>query len=155
MSDNFNLEEYKSLRDEALKKVATAEALEFYAAGAVAAVYAWLASNNVPETAWLWVVPVMFPILGALRAWTLDRQLGVIGDYLKGLEQALSPGTERWESYRVSNIGRYKDWAAQIFWPALLIVTLVIPVYFWHAAEACARSENPVATRLSIVGAKQ
>ena len=109
MPDDIHLEEYKSLRDEVLKKVAAAETLEFYAAGAVAAVYAWLAGNKVPGTAWLWHVPVVFPILGALRAWTLDRQLGVIGDYLARIEKNLSPEKGGWEEFKTTRIGRFKD----------------------------------------------
>src|SRR5262245_19983482 len=100
---DFSREEYRTLRDEVLRKVDAAEKLAYYAAGAVGAVYAWMAANKVVSGSRLWYVPVMFPLLGGLRAWVLGRQIKVIGGYLCELESDLGrdrKAPEGWEKYR-------------------------------------------------------
>lgn len=133
MHKEFSREEYRTLRDEVLRKVDAAEKLAYYAAGAVGAVYAWMAASKVVAGSPLWYVPVMFPLLGGLRAWVLGRQVTVIGGYLYELERDLGQDRQKpggWEKYRKHHAGRFLDIATRAFWLVLLIATFLFPSWY-------------------------
>jgi hypothetical protein len=143
MSDEFSLEEYRTLRTEVLAKVDAVEKLSLFAAGAVAAVYSWLATQEVRSSSVLWYLPVLFPALGAFRARMIGSQIKVLGEYLRLLEEELGGSRSRaigWEKYRQCHLSRFMDIAMRVFWILLLASTLLFPRWYAHNSHS---SSNP------------
>ena len=144
-ASEFDLEEFKALREEILQKVDAISKLEVVCVGGAAAVYAWLGTRAVPTPTELWFIPVLFPLLGGIRAYYLGRQTVMAGDYIRTLEKRLRPapltirqpraGTHvvhGWEEYiRLPFIqARFIDRVSRIFWNMFLLLTLVLPFIF-------------------------
>ena len=92
-----------------------------------------MAASKVVAGSPLGYVPVMFPLLGGLRAWVLGRQIEVIGGYLHELERDLGKdrkSLEGWEEYRQRHASRFVDIATRVFWVVLLIATLLFPRWY-------------------------
>ena len=65
--NGFDLEEFKTLRQEILQKVEASSRLEVFAVTGAAAVYAWLGTRDVAVARAVWFIPCLFPILGYMR----------------------------------------------------------------------------------------
>ncbi len=139
MSDthDFDLEEFKALRQEILQKVDAISKLEVLAIGGAAAVYAWLGTRTVPTPRLIWFIPLLFPVLGWLRAHYLGRQVSMAGGYLEILEKRLRPvpllgPAHGWEGYiRLPHIQeKFVDPVSNFFWCVFVCLTVVIPFLF-------------------------
>ncbi len=86
--DTFEM--YKTLHEERVSLGEETRKLEVLAVTAVAALYAWLATNHVHGAPWYIGVPLV--ILASFRAAVLGERILIIKDYLKTLESHLFPG---------------------------------------------------------------
>ena len=134
MSNEFShqKEEYLSLRKEVENALADLSSLERNCLLAIAAVYVWLVSQTLLSVSdkWLgWAVPVLLAVFGALRCYSIGRQLGLIGQYLRELEKLNKPGGESligWETF-FDNVGRPLQTKIRIwFWGVLISFTVVV-----------------------------
>ena len=134
----FDIEEFKALRQEILQKVDAAFRLEVYAVTGVAAVYAWLVTQRAAIPRSVWFIPVLFPLLGLLRAKTLGHQMVVAGKYLRLLEKRMRPKglddegdiVHGWEGYlHRSDVWRtFVDWVSTLFWLVFIGLTVWLAV---------------------------
>jgi hypothetical protein len=126
------LELYKMLHEERVSLAEEARKLEMACIGAVAALYAWLATHNVRGAPWYIGVPLV--ILAAFRAVVLGERALFIKDYLMLLEQRFVHDRSRlpgYENYFAE--GTKSQWymhlryTMAILWIALLAVTIIAP----------------------------
>jgi hypothetical protein len=137
-SEAFDLEEFKALRAEILLKVEAISKLEVIAVGGAAGVYGWLGTRTfaVPEE--IWFLPVLFSLLGWVRAYFLGRQITVAGEYLLLLEKRLRPScpvyeqVHGWEAHRREPAVEKKfiDRVTYVFWMVFFLITWAIPIIF-------------------------
>jgi hypothetical protein len=134
---DFDLEEFKALRQEILQKVDAISKLEVLAIGGAATVYAWLATRALSNPV-VWFIPAMFPILGGMRCFFVGRQIRMAGDYVQSLEKRLRPeclpdlGVHGWEGYiRLPHVHeKFIDRISPIFWWVFVAITILLPLIF-------------------------
>jgi uncharacterized membrane protein len=134
MSDTFlhTREEYLALRKEIDAALADLAALEKNCVVAIALIYSWLASqmNMVGFEAQIgWLVPLFVAIFGALRSYSIGHHLGVMGSYIKGIEEIYKPGGEKaigWEHFFENNGKHTQGRVRNLFWIALCLSTAVV-----------------------------
>jgi hypothetical protein len=78
-------EQYKTLREEAVALAGETRNLEVITIGAIAALYAWLATEKIEGPVW-WIGPGL-AVLGALRASALFIRILQIAEYLRAIEK--------------------------------------------------------------------
>lgn len=83
-------EEYRTLRKEIESQMTELGHLERNCVFAAAAVYAWLVNDgeftSVEKAGWF--IPILFPLFGALRSWSVGRHLSELGRYVQQIESA-------------------------------------------------------------------
>jgi hypothetical protein len=131
----FRTREYELLKSEVQSYVAESRSLETYAVGGAVAVYAWLATHHddLPSRV-IWLVPLIFPILGAVRAWALGAHIEVIGSYLGKLECELQ-GTPGWEAFLAGKRGPLAA-STYLFWLLFLVASLAVSFSFFCSTPA-------------------
>jgi hypothetical protein len=145
----FDLEEYKALRQEILLRIDTTFRTEVWAITGAAAVYAWVAAKSGAVDPAIWLIPVACSAVGWLREESLGKQVYRAGNYLLALEKRRRPEemiglrddaaddpVHGWEGYiRLRKIRRsYVDHASRLFWVIFLVLsaTLAIRGYATH-----------------------
>jgi hypothetical protein len=140
MSDPFSLpkEEYLSLRKEIETQLSELSALERNSLLAIAAVYSWLVvhsggadGHQYVFTPKAWAIPVLIAIFGALRAYSINLHLGMMGRYLREVEvdsrrRGELPESLGWEHYFESASRGAQTKVRMAFWGALVLVTLLV-----------------------------
>ena len=126
--DQFYIEEYKTLKAELLALVDESKKVETFAVAAVAALYAWLASQHIAVFL-VWFVPVLIPLFGFFRCWLLLRRIDHMSGYIRReLEKKHDcPG---WESYYHDNPKSSISCSLYIFWVIFIYHYDSRPVYF-------------------------
>ena len=126
---DFYLKEYEGLRKEIELVQNAISALERYVVVAVGVSWAWLYHEelNVPRLAWL--IPCLFAVLGALRAFGYHRFFRAAHKYICTVEGAFSSdddpgGFERSTPHR--NWTSHSNWT---FWGLLIISTVLVAVF--------------------------
>lgn len=145
----FHIEEYKSLRSEVLWMLKDYGALERNVALLCGGLLAWLFKDIVPSRTWTveqlaWFLPLIFAVLGSIRAYGLFKAFNIFHEYFVKVEQKFA--TSGWESYigegeeegedARPRLGTYNKW--YIFWVTLGLTTLVAAVYFGTPISNCA-----------------
>src|SRR5215213_3692609 len=87
----FDLEEFKVLREEILQKVDAVSKLERIAVGGASAIYAWLATHQLDTGRWIWFVPFLLAAVGWSWATKIGHQAYLAGQYILILERRLRP----------------------------------------------------------------
>lgn len=85
MDSWFMKEEYLTLRKEVELNLEELSSLEKSCVGGVAAIFAWVATNSADLEGFgkfAWLVPILLPVFGALKAKAIGIHLGVLGKYL-------------------------------------------------------------------------
>ena len=100
MADLYK-EEYQTLRKEVETAMSELNTLESSALLAVAAIFAWLVTHKSDGVIRLgWFIPAALVFFCILRAWSINRHLGWLGEYLKGHESAhIQPQLRGWEHF--------------------------------------------------------
>ena len=131
-SADDSLEMYKTLHDERVSLAEETRKLEVLAVTAVAALYAWLATNHVHGK--LWYIGTPLVILASFRALVLGERILIIKDYLITLESHLFPEEPKvlgYEQYYVNHTSdkwyMHLRYTAGVIWFFLFIVTLLAP----------------------------
>jgi hypothetical protein len=126
------LELYKILHEERVSLGEETRKLEMATIGAVAALYAWLATHNVHGAPWYIGVPLV--ILAAFRAVVPGERILFIKEYLMLIEQRFVhdesklPGYENYFSEGTrSHWYMHLRYTVAIIWIALLAVTIIAP----------------------------
>src|SRR5664280_2732559 len=146
LQPDFYKSQYEGLRREVELNLTQARSVERYAAIAAGVVWAWLATNGTPAGyGWCWFIPVVFPILGALRSYAIHGHYGLIGSYLRLLEKHVcDPNLPGWETF-LKNPQEYADDAPSkrrhkvyrfVYWAVLLVATFAIG---WAGSELPAK----------------
>jgi hypothetical protein len=127
-----SLDIYKMLHDERVSLGEEIRKLEVLALTAVAALYAWLATNHVHGTPWFIGVPLA--MVGSFRAAVLGERVLIIKEYLKTLENHLFPEKPKVLGYEHFNAAHTNHkWyehlrvTSFIFWFFLFLVTIFAP----------------------------
>jgi hypothetical protein len=142
--ETFDLEEFKTLRQEILQKVEATNRLEVFAVTGAAAVYAWLATRDHAVVRIVWFIPVLFPVLGFWRAKKIGDQMTIVGGYLELIErrrrqkelsgangELAGRDVHGWESYvhRDTVWNKFRDRAGLYFWISFICLTIVLPFF--------------------------
>lgn len=119
--------EYDTLNTELLESVKETRVLERFALAAIAALWSWLAANQVDSL--IWWAPVFLVAFLYLRARALQVHIDAIGMYLAVTESSLTNGRLGFEAWFADS----SDWAfkrrtAEVFWWGLLIVASAAPI---------------------------
>jgi hypothetical protein len=119
-SAEFHLKEYEGLRREINFNEKEARALERYIVVAIGGILTWLASMPKIDR-WIWCVPCLLAVLGAVRAFGVNQTWDVYHRYILKLENAFTdadaPGG--WEHF-LEKEETHNAKGAVLFW-ALLI----------------------------------
>jgi hypothetical protein len=150
---NPHAEQYRSLRDEALKLVDETRKLEIYAVTAVAVLYAWLVKDGtvLPRNAF-YIAPALV-VLAAIRQYALYKRIEQIAQYLcmieeefftapkslPGWERHLKDDIESWLKFSILQSIPASAWpqvrklvsgvapTAALFWLFFFVATLIAP----------------------------
>jgi hypothetical protein len=123
---DFYLKEYESLRREIEWLLKDYRALERNVVIAVGLSWAWLFEKCAPK--WAWSVPILFAVLGALRASGIIKSFKNYHDYIYKLEDTFSrPGDPGGWEHTLLKSGVAEG--AYLFWLILIIATISIAVY--------------------------
>lgn len=133
MNDLYK-EEYQTLRKEVETSMVELNTLESTALLAVAAIFAWLITNKSEGLIHLgWFIPAALVFFCMLRAWSINRHLGWLGEYLKHHEAAhIQPHLRGWEHFIgdpevVGSTPRrgFRGKVTFFFWGVLFVATIV------------------------------
>ncbi|WP_309398321.1 hypothetical protein [Cerasicoccus maritimus] len=126
--------EWKELRNEAISLSQESRKLELVAVAGTGGVYAWLATNNLGNLqSAAWFIPVLFSLAGSLRAWAINKNIGVISKYLLTVESELSDN-EGWEAFFKPRRGHLFG-SAVTFWILFILITFTVPIAVISCAE--------------------
>jgi hypothetical protein len=144
MSKDFchRKEEYISLRKEIEAMLLELSTLERSCVLAIAAVYAWLAapiathqSLSPFHSAVAWGAPFFLAFFGALRAYSINKHFGTVGEYISKIEDVTKkedPTFEGWEHFFASDDRRGIQTRIRMwFWACLIAATLGIWAISW------------------------
>jgi hypothetical protein len=127
-----SLEMYKTLHEERVSLGEETRKLEVLAVTAVAALYAWLATNHVHGAPWYIGVPLV--AVASFRAAVLGERTLIIKEYLKTLEGHLFPDRTKifgYEHFNADATGHkwYKHlrYTSVVIWFFLFVVTIFAP----------------------------
>ena len=125
-SAEFFLKEYECLRKELELLIQESRALERYVLVAVGVVWSWLYHEHEPWGTFL--VVCLFPILGAIRAYGINKTFGEFGTYIESIEIAFKrkEGPLGWE--HANREGTPDSKGAVIFWALLNASTLLVAI---------------------------
>src|SRR5215831_9132269 len=73
--EKLRIEQYKSLRKEAMDLATATRGIETYIIGATAALYAYLTKESLQGKEWVWYLPVLLVSFGAWRSRRLFGRL--------------------------------------------------------------------------------
>ena len=131
--EEFYLEEYKALRAELASRVRDYAAMERYAVGACAAIYAWIAKDGEHVSKAVWWVPVLVSMLAGARAVGMLRRMEGYSAYMRKIEHLMGLSSELpgWETYRNGQrelSSRMITMSAWTLWCVLNIVTVTVAI---------------------------
>jgi hypothetical protein len=94
------------------------------------AVWTWLATHQVtPNAQIVWWLPMIFALLGWLRARAVLRSIERSAAYIRHVEAFLceGPGPRGWETHLAQERKPIVSRTMDIFWVCLLLLAIVIP----------------------------
>lgn len=112
-------EEYIALHKEVLGARAQLARVELACVLGVAAIFAWLvrgAGDYAGYEGLVWLLPILIPAYGCLKAWALHRRLGRLRRYLSGLEGG--------QGYLAQERSRVRGAVTGVAWLLLLLATV-------------------------------
>lgn len=126
-TNEYLIEQYKSLKKEIGSIVSQSWKLEIYAVAGVAAFSTWAVKEKYHRR--VWFIACLLPIFGGLRSVGLYGRISQIAGYLRDFESA--NGIPSWElalgasRLRISTI-------SLLFWIILLLATIAAPFILAH-----------------------
>lgn len=120
-------EEYIALHEEVRGAMAELARLERTCVLGVAALFAWLvrgAGDYAGYEGLVWLLPIIVPAYGSLKAWAVHTRLTLLGNYLRKLEGRASPGEERCQTYLARERSKARTVVTLAAWAFFLAVTL-------------------------------
>jgi len=129
-AEEFYLKEYECLRKEIEWLLKDYRALERNVVIAVGLTWAWLFEKRAPK--WTWVIPILFAVLGAIRASGIIKSFGGFHNYISQLEDAFTrtgdPGGWQHSPWHKTGAARGAYW----FWSVLIGATVLVAIYRFH-----------------------
>jgi len=128
-SEDFLLEEYKSLRSELVERARWVRTLETLGTGAIATIWAWLVSTKASFGV-VWFAPAIIPVIGVARSVRVHYETKRLAEYLLRIERllldkALYDAGAGWERYRQGETGSYRF--IPLYWTLMFTLTLAAP----------------------------
>lgn len=126
-SDEFHLKEYECLRREIEVILQDTRSLEKYIVVTIGAIWAWL--HSIKSADWMWCIPCVFAILGATRAFGINKSFEVFHAYILKLEESFSKtGTpEGWEHFLETHDTGFSK-GSVLFWVLLILSTIIVAI---------------------------
>ena len=140
VTKDFHLREYELLKKEVSEQVEHTRKLEIYAAGGIAAFYAWFIASvsktppmSLPSI--VLAIPMLLALLGAWRAWAALTRITEIAGYLIEVEAVLALKDPKlgWETFRRANPSSPFLLSGGAFWIGLVLVTVIA----WGVLRRC------------------
>jgi hypothetical protein len=105
---DLSTEEYQTLRKEVETAMSELNSLESSALFGVAGIFAWLVTHKSEGIVYPgWFIPIILVVFCSLRAWSINRHLGWLGEYLKRHESAgIRSELPGWEHFLAESPGR-------------------------------------------------
>lgn len=128
---DYQLWESQFLRESIATSVSSISELERNVLIGTGLVWTWLATNEiVDEARILWFLPVIFSLLGWLRARALLRSIQRTAGYVRKLESYLciSPAPCGWETHLAQVRRPLVSRTIDLFWACLLIIAITVPL---------------------------
>lgn len=96
---------------------------------AIAGTWVWPIGRAAPS--WTFLIPVLFALLGSLRAYGIMRAFGRIGAYIKTLEGAFTrpDGPAGWQHFQK---GTGAATGAVLFWACVVVATAIVLVFIHY-----------------------
>lgn len=115
-------EEYKVCKQQILENIKAMDQLEIYSVGAIAGVFVFALSQSDKNIVVLAVMlACLIALLGFLRFWALDSTIGVLNDYVQGLEKQIEK--IGWTTFYREKRTTFMSWSRWIVWCVLLFLT--------------------------------
>ncbi|MGE4043403.1 MAG: hypothetical protein AB7F35_01020 [Acetobacteraceae bacterium] len=138
----LTMHEFDSLREEISGYTTEIRKLEVYAVAATAVFYWSLMSLEKPGQkdmlpfyvpVWAWALPIFFPLLGLIRGRVFYKQVTVIADYIRQIEEQYGRTPTGWEHHIKSVRERRQTGLGQSsIHFALLLVLFSCIVFAWR-----------------------
>ena len=128
----FGKEEYTTLRKEVESNMTELATLEKVCVGGVAAIFAWVVKSAHDYDGFeklVWVIPILLPIFGTLKAKAIGVHLQILGEYLKRIELSQMPSgypPGGWESFFEHHPLSERTIQTKRRWKALIWVTALV-----------------------------
>ena|ERR1700728_1135190 len=128
-SEDFHLQEYACLRKEIELVLKDYRALERNIVIAVGVSWGWLYDKKTPS--WMFCIPILFAVLGSVRAMGVVETFRTLHRYLLEIEDAFKKpdGPEGWEHFHKNKTGFSRG--AVAFWVIIILATLGVAVFFF------------------------
>jgi hypothetical protein len=129
----FQLEEFKALREEINKAVAAFQRYEQWAVLGALAVWSWLAARPDPLPGLLgyaWFIPLAIAVATFRQVFFLVSEIRTLGSHIATIEQSF--GYLGWETNLRKATPRHATfWNARnlIFWVPVFLITLAVPLH--------------------------
>lgn len=135
----FRKEEYLSLRKEIENCLAELSNLERNCVIGVAIAYSWVVTTESLQGSSAlaaWLVPATIPVYGAARSLAIGQQLGLLGRYLRTVEEKIfpisvltNPGCEchhdGWEHFFDKHGQSLTTRTRRLFWVSFLLLSIL------------------------------
>lgn len=157
---DLHKEEYQTIRTEVETAMSELNALESGALLVAASVFAWLMTHNSHDMiAFGWFIPLALVMLCIIRAVSLNRHLGALGEYLKLYEDKfIQPELCGWEHFlddpgkRESTTRRESRGKTRlIFWGCLLAFTIVAGAVGYFSDPTTLAATKPDLASVSVL----
>jgi hypothetical protein len=144
LTQQFRLEEFKALRSEIMYQIQEIDRIKFWIAAAMALYYSFIAAkflvvanNKISFTGplWIWITPLILPILGYFRLRSQIGQLDLFAQYIRKIED-LFPGLPGWEHFYAQHRSEDTVWNYdEFYFVVLLLFSCAVLFARWRASK--------------------
>jgi hypothetical protein len=134
-SFQYYLREHETLREEIDAFIAQTQQMELYALISAGLIWTWLATNSdkIEENMrWVWWIPFLIAIMGAIRSLALLLMIMRLAGYIKRMEEKfceLRPDLPGWENYHQSI---QRPWLGATGWIFWIVLLAILGFVGWH-----------------------
>ncbi|WP_133511133.1 hypothetical protein [Candidatus Thiosymbion oneisti] len=126
-TNEFHIEEYKSLRGEIFELARETRSLERYALFGTAVVWSWLVTTGTGLPDLSYYIPCILVCAGGMRSYAVLKVVRSTSEYLRKIEAKIEKydDVEGWETWKHTRRSEPYLVTATVYWVALLVVTVI------------------------------